>query len=370
METTERVVIGVLVGQSLVLLFLFVYIIAAKVREALGERRRVYLAKTVGPLVEKLCVSVIAGEDPAVSIADLRQLVRNPMAGDTIAEMLINRIELVAGETRARLCALSEELGLVDMELRRLKRRDPFAKALACKRLGGYRSRRAASEVFAALDVPMVDVKYHGLLTLAKIGDLSFFRRAFKEKRSVVLLSERSLIEIIDSFEGDKVALYREMMYYEDEFVSSLFIKSAGNVRCQELADEISAFLASDSFTRRIAALKALGHISDARFVKDIRKALADPDWRIRAIAAKSLGLMGDVESKDVLREALSDPEWWVRHNAAEALVKLGVAEQVLKEIEKSNDRFAIESLRYALEAGSKRARTPAQVKVAVTSQL
>ena len=100
----------------------------------------------------------------------------------------------------------------------------------------------------------------------------------------------------------------------------------------------------------RIRAAAALGRCEVSTAVPILHGALRDTAWQVRAQAARSLGRLGAIESRDELRRLLSDPHWWVRLRAGVALRELGrPGEDVLRDVERSEDPFAHDMSRYVL---------------------
>ncbi|MBZ4663617.1 MAG: lyase domain protein repeat-containing protein [Caloramator sp.] len=260
---------------------------------------------------------------------------------EIIEERFLFYFENLRGSISNKLTKLAEDIGLVDYELEKLKSKDMHKVALACKNLGEIRSKKALGSLLDLIDIEVVEVKYNVLMALAKIGDEEAFIEAFKKLSKTIPLSERSLVEIADSFEGDKIYVYRNLFYLEDEFISSIFIKSAGNYKNTLLADEIAIFLADENKEKKIAALKALGNMGDNRYVIQIIELLNDESWEVRAIAVKVLGQLQDNRALIPLVKALSDKEWYVRYNAANSLISIEGGIELVYDVLEGEDRFA-----------------------------
>jgi HEAT repeat protein len=76
----------------------------------------------------------------------------------------------------------------------------------------------------------------------------------------------------------------------------------------------------------RLAAVSALGEMSDLQAIKALIEALKDSDSGIRQAAAATLVQLGDARAVKPLIAAFRDDDWWVRERAAAALVSLGSA--------------------------------------------
>lgn len=355
MLIAEKVVYGILKFLILFLLLLYVYLVYEKLKEIVFENKRKKESSIINDLIDNLFAKLSNSENVSENvekyILDLKKYSKTFSGREITAERLIGYIELIKGDLRDALCGICEELGFVDYEMANLQKKDVFRIALACKRLGEYRSEKALDSLLDRLKTDVYEVKYHALLAISKIGNNEYFMKAFSKEYKVQMLSERNLMEIVNSFEGDKATVYKKMIGHEDEYISSIFIRAAGNDRVLEVSEEVGRHLSSQSFLKKIAAVKAVGQMGDFRFVDDLIKELSSSDWRIRAVAAKSLGEIGAQRAVTYLKEALKDAEWWVRYNAAFSIIKLGNYEDVLAEIFNGQDEFAKDAAFYALEA-------------------
>jgi len=359
MIPAERIVYSFLFFLIAILFFLYANLMAEKIRELLLEKKKEGLLKELSPLIDKTFEKLSHGKAPGEEIRLLKKRAKIPLQRELISEKIISYSELVEGRVKEELGQLAEALGLVDYELKNLKTKSIPARALACRRLGEYRSRKALPALLKALALPSLDVKFQALEALAKIGDLEYFLKAFLEPYGVQLFSERSLIEIIDGFEGDKEAMYKKMISHEDDYLASVFIKSAGNGRFVGVASELLENLYSPSFMRKIAAVKALGQIAAPEFTHSLIGELKNPDWRIRAVTAKALGEAQNTAALPALKEAVGDENWWVRYNAARAIIKMGNYKDLVQEIFSGEDPFAKDMLRYVLKTAEQKAGHP-----------
>lgn len=326
---------------SIIILFLYIYIIIQKLAEARRERKKAIYSKEVVPFIENTINKIMDGKTITVDeINKLKEICQVEEKIEIIIESSSYYFENFAGGFVKEIIKLYEEAGLIDYEVKKLKSKNLYKKALACKRLGEFRSKKAIPLLLEELDARYVDVSYNVFLALAKIGDEEAFIKAFRESNNI-MLSERSLIEIVDSFEGDKINIYKTMIKSNNSYVASIFIKSAGNFKDYSLTEEISYFLDDENKEKRIAAIKSIGEIGDAEYIGKIIPLLEDKDWEVRAVASKSLGMFGEKIVIAPLMKALSDSQWFVRYNAANSILDVDNDFTYLLDIFQGEDRFA-----------------------------
>lgn len=326
---------------SVIIILLYAYLITEKLYEDYINRKKRRVHKDVSGYLDDIASRLDEYEVTSVQLKVLKGFMKDRIKREIIEERFLFYFENLRGSISNKLTKLAEDIGLVDYELEKLKSKDMHKVALACKNLGEIRSKKALGSLLDLIDIEVVEVKYNVLMALAKIGDEEAFIEAFKKLSKTIPLSERSLVEIADSFEGDKIYVYRNLFYLEDEFISSIFIKSAGNYKNTLLADEIAIFLADENKEKKIAALKALGNMGDNRYVIQIIELLNDESWEVRAIAVKVLGQLQDNRALIPLVKALSDKEWYVRYNAANSLISIEGGIELVYDVLEGEDRFA-----------------------------
>ena len=187
-------------------------------------------------------------------------------------------------------------------------------------------------------------------MALAKIGDEESLVAAFTTFNGNATLSERSLIEIVDSFCGDKISLYHKMIIDENPYISSIFIKSAGNYMDFAMNDIIASFIKESNLTRKIASIKVIGQTYDIRYIDDLIECMKDKSWQVRAVTANSLGKLESNSALPILIGALNDREWWVRRNSAEAIFMIPNGIKEIETVFLAQDSFAKDSLLSAME--------------------
>lgn len=305
---------------SLVLALLSVAImlllVVRRAVEMAGQRRRDHLRAAAS-------AALLGYMDGDVSAAQVRQAAggRTATVGDLIYEMR----EIMRGEGSTRLIELAVACGGIDRERRRLRRRNPGARAEAVRRLGIYGS-DAVPLLTAALGDRNPGVRSAAAIELTALGAAP----------PLVTLAEAMRIGI-DATSEDLRRIFRRVVageprsaiaLIEDEWTTDalniLLLDGLGFAGLFEALPAISTMLQNGTPAVRVEALRALanlGHPSAAEVAID---ALADPDWRVRAQAANCVRRIGAEEAATALEPLLDDEQWWVRFRAAEALATFG----------------------------------------------
>lgn len=318
----EQYVYFSIVFFSLIIFSLYIYIIYEKIAEVHKIKKIEKYKREVTPYVNFNINKVINGQDITSDILkNIKRYCKNKYKREIIRKRLVYYLENFKGDFSQNITKVCEYIGIVQYEINNFQHGDNFKKALSAKRLGQFRSKNAIEPLLEESDIADNDVKYNILLALAKIGEEETFIRAFENVDSSVGLSERGLIEIVDSFEGDKNKIYKKMIHSDNSLVARVFIKSAGNYKHASLSRDISKYLFSEDKERRIAAVKAIGSIGDARYLDDVIKLLKDSEWEVRAVTAKSMNNFTNSKILIPLARSLSDNKWYVRYNAAMSIL-------------------------------------------------
>lgn len=336
---------------SLIILFLYIYIFYEKTLQAFKRRKKEKYSQKLIPFINNIILGIIKGKEiePSV-IVQVKQICKSKYKREIIEERMLYFFVNYKGNFYQKLIKFCEDIKIVEYEIKKLKSINIFKKALAAKRLGELRSKKAIKPLLRELNIANIDIKYNVLLALAKIGDESSFIKAFEKTNSIMVLSERSLIEIVDRFEGDKNTIYKKMINSENSFIASIFIKSAGNHKDISLSQDISKYLFSANKELRIAAVKAIGNIRDETYLDTMLKLLEDPEWEVRAVTARAIGNFTDSKILMPLAKALSDRQWYVRFNAATSILNHREGMKIVSYVFEGKDKFAKDIIISAIE--------------------
>ncbi|MGB9680374.1 MAG: HEAT repeat domain-containing protein [Minisyncoccia bacterium] len=346
----ELLVLYSIIFFSIIIFLLYIYLVFEKIYTSIKEILKQKYLKEVSAYLDELIYRLDEENINETEIEKMKMFMKHKIRREIVEDRMVYYFENFKGILTKKLTKICEDIGLIDYEIEKLKHRDLYKIALACKNLGEFRSKKAIHPLLNLVTNPSTDVKYNVLLALAKIGDEEAFIEAFKKLSKTIPLSERSLIEIADNFEGDKLYVYKSLIYIDDDFISSTFIKSAGNYKDMALADDIALFLNSENKEKKIAALRALGNMGDNRYVEAMINLLNDKEWEVRAVAAKALGQIQDSRALLPLVKALSDQQWYVRYNAAYSLINIEGGLDMARLIFQGDDKFAKDIIISVLE--------------------
>jgi hypothetical protein len=330
--------------------FLYLYILFEKTVSSYEKRKRTKYEKDLLPYIDNIFLKMEERYPTYKTVERIKLEIKNPIKRKIVIDRVLYFTSVFSGEIRLNIIKFCEDTKLLNFVLNNLKSKDHKKNALSCKILGEFRSKKSIPELLKVLDKKSADVQYNALMALAKIGEAKALITAFSKLNQNNILSERSLIEIVDNFEGDKTSLYYEMILNEDAYVSSIFIKSAGNYMDLALNDIIASFIKEDNLAKKIAAIKVIGQTFDIRFLDELIECMKDESWQVRSVAAKCLGKLENDKALPALVSALNDREWWVRYNSAGAIFMIPNGIKEIEAVFMGEDAFAKDSILNAME--------------------
>jgi HEAT repeat protein len=346
----EFVIIYSIIIFSILIISLYLYLFYERVKEKRRNRAIIKNESAIEQLLDNIISKIEQQEVNDDEIYALKSLLNDELTAQILTEKFIHYIESFRGTFLQSIINLSEEIGLVDYQIKKLNTRNVNDRILAIKNLGELRSKKGLEPILKMLNSSNPEQIYSSLKAISNIGDEEYFIKAFNMIDENIILSERSLIEIADSFKGDKSKVYLELMKSDKDFVSTVFIKSAGNFRDSKLLDEIYKFLNDKNNEKKIAAVRAFGNIGDNRYLDDIIKLLDSDSWELRSTCAKVLGQINDKKAIEALVGLLKDENYYVRRNAANSIIHLDGGLESAKEILQGDDKFAKDIIINAIE--------------------
>ena len=194
-----------------------------------------------------------------------------------------------------------------------------------------------------------ISLQYEAFLALARFGSFDIITKLCKDSSYEHSLSFRSLQDIIAAYNGNKPALYKELLKSSDDYITRICIKQIGSEGVVELASEVIPFLKSDNINLVIDAMRTLGMLKFSSVASQIAKLLKHKSWEVRSTAVSALAAIDAKAYVDKLIHALQDSEWQVRYNAGSALSEIEDDDTIRERVIETGDRFAQEMMDYML---------------------
>ena len=231
-----------------------------------------------------------------------------------------------------------------------LKDQAPLARAAAAETLGRVGAISATPTLVGLLRDTDIIVRGIAVRSLSRLG----WRPASEAERLLQILAVGNLQELVAmgpeginhlleavsiGTPNKQVAAVKALGQVTDSRVQPAMLealkKNVPPVRAaalgvlQSLADpqtypEIEPLLNDDSPSVRNAAVEAATVCGGRKAVAPLIKCLKDPSWEVRQTAAKSLGALGETSAVEGLCEIIQDPDRDVRESVIGALGELG----------------------------------------------
>lgn len=250
-----------------------------------------------------------------------------PLELKAIQKKLLEWIETIDGSHRSKLIELCEELGLVELERKRLQSSKHGDRIDAAYHLGVMRAKGCSDDLIALLD------QEKEASTAFVVGRAAAKCAANQQdlKKLVLKLvehhpqSHQLIADIVASSSLDPHSMYSELL--QSDNVQHVIVALIGLSACNAPGPlpVLEQLANSKQKEVRIKASKLLLQYSHLLSAERFSLLLAHPDWEIRAAAARTVGEHRLAFYMDALTPALSDDNWWVRHYGAKSFALFGL---------------------------------------------
>lgn len=169
--------------------------------------------------------------------------------------------------------------------------------------------------------------------------------------------NDKILIDFLDSFKGEMNLLDRELLESFNEFepnIKKIIIEHFRNMKSDSLVikDKMLEILSNSKENEEIliSATKYFSKVIDKDAGVNILNNMDSNNWALRAISASVISNYNGENAIEKLKEKLSDKNYFVRYNSAISFVNLEKEDLVIEEAFENEDRFARETLLYAID--------------------
>ena len=305
-------------------------------------RRRRARAEAIGELSMAFARHVTG----RLSAVELRAKIA-AVPDDAFWQTLENYADTVSGDEWARIANVVSRIPNVHHEVRRLRHRAPWRRALAVRHLGMLSVAAPVERLREAMAGGPMIVTLTAALALARLRDRAALRWLLAHPAATERQDRRILTAVLKRFGPEFVPELRDALRpgSPETRIGIATIEVLGIFGDRGSREPLEAILRGGAVESRTSAARALGAIRLPEALPALLAALSDPDWPVRAQAARSLGALELDGAVETLAEAACDASWWVRRNVAYALARLGARglDQLLRVSQLSSDRYARE---------------------------
>ena len=137
----ELIVLYSILIFSVIIILLYAYLIVEKLYENYKNRKKQKVYKNISGYLDDIASRIDEYEVTNIQLKTLRGFMKDKIKREIVEERFLFYFENLKGSILEKLTKLSEDIGLVDYELEKLKSKDMHKVALACKNLGEIRSK-------------------------------------------------------------------------------------------------------------------------------------------------------------------------------------------------------------------------------------
>lgn len=190
-----------------------------------------------------------------------------------------------------------------------------------------------------------------GLLALFLNGCHKELVDLLSDKSFSLIISFRTIQELVESFSGDKEKFFKELLLLDcDTYIKRACIQTIGNEGIVSLAEQVMGFLDSENLNILVSTTRSLGALKYLPAKEKLIKKLENCEWELSCAIVEALAKIDAENCYEIILPFVFHKEWWVRYRTAETLVSLPKNEKLIEDIEKSGDKYATEIVSYMLE--------------------
>ena len=330
---------------------LFVSVIYIKLTQVHRDKKTNTNMNRIRPILDELFVADTADfmRNHEFCISELHENLKGKFAQQNLEDVLLDILEDAEGETKERACIIASHFKFPEGCLSMIRDRLSGNVAIGCRKAGLYQYKGAIPDILKALGILSSNTQFQALMAMSRIGDAAALVEAFNKIHTLIFVNERAVNEILNTFSGDRLELYKNMLHHESDYLVRLFLKSIDKEMANALIEDIISISKSSGKETRLAGIIAVGKSGSSEKIPILIQALDDKEWEIRAMAAKTLGVLTSPDAVIPLANAACDREWWVRQNAVTSILAYPNREGILASIAQTGDRFAYDSMLYIL---------------------
>ncbi|KGX91173.1 hypothetical protein N781_05220 [Pontibacillus halophilus JSM 076056 = DSM 19796] len=309
----------VVYGLSAIMLVFMATILVIKARKTNEEKQRKQVLTTYEDYLQYLLRNL---DDPGAF-----QLPTNPTTKrekQVLQKELIQWMDRIKGNHLQKLVRLSEEMGLVDLDLKRLRSRRHYVRLDAAYNLGVMRCGRAVKPMLTVLEKNQRDSTMFILgRSIAQAAT-----HANEVEEMIHHLGKRGhnnyqlLVDITKESNLDLGELYTRLIQEEQPNLIKVGLLGLREHAEPHMSRRVRAYLEAEDKEIRIHAVKLM--IASGSWTKgDLFQFMKSDDWEVRLYIAKWIGDAKLVELKEVLEVGVKDPLWSVAKASAKSLLSL-----------------------------------------------
>jgi HEAT repeat protein len=237
-------------------------------------------------------------------------------------------MEKIVGAECDRLTELCRDLGLVDLNMRRLKNEIHWIRLDAAYNLGIMQAKEATPALLQLLEEERYGTSAFVIArSISKcVQDVNQLDRMVRILAKHSKQSHRLVTSMLVLSRLDWTPLLLEYLNETDEQLVKIALTSLQTRSLPGTEDMLSSLMGAEDSELRLLAVQAMVHQGTRMTPEQMYELMRHEDADVRAEAADAFGQVGMVASVDSLKEGLEDSDRRVRYNSARSLVDLDSA--------------------------------------------
>jgi hypothetical protein len=245
-----------------------------------------------------------------------------------IQKKLFDWMGVIVGAEHEKLSNLCRDLGLVDLNMQRLRSEIHGTRLDAVHNLGVMQAKEAVPALMQLLE----EEKY-GLPSFVIARAISKCVQSEEEMDQMIRIlvkhrkqshSHLLVADVLTQSRIDCTPILYRFVKEGDNQLQKIALTALHNQFIPGTQDLLWSLVWSDDAELRILAVQAIIRQGTLLKPEQMGKLMQHEDVAVRAEAADAFGQLGMVAALDLLKEGMKDTDWRVRYNSAKSLIRLG----------------------------------------------
>lgn len=269
---------------------------------------------------------------------------------DAIIALTLDRLDAASAPEAERLVNFLRRTGLLDRLVIEARRQLGWRREMALVRLGRSRAPEAVPIVVSALDDPHASMQLAAVRALARTG-LPTAAEGMLERLlgGELKLKGTSLLNALMICTRANPRIVFPYLFLargeKRELLARVIAEMPAERTAASLGDDV-LLLAADSLPEvRACAARALAHTEFGFAFPTLATLARDEEWFVRLRAVTSLGHFREQRSLPILFRAVCDRSRHVRQRGAAALAQMPNVTEVLREVARTEDAYALQTM-------------------------
>ncbi|WCK53213.1 HEAT repeat domain-containing protein [Aneurinibacillus sp. Ricciae_BoGa-3] len=245
-----------------------------------------------------------------------------------IQKKLFDWMQVIVGTEQNKLSTLCRDLGLVELNMQRLRSEIHGTRLDAVHNLGVMQAKEAVPALLQLLEEEKFGAPS---FVIARAISKCAGKQEELDRMVRILVKQRKqshshllVVDVLNQSRIDCSAMLYSYLRDGDLKLVKIGMAALRNKLMPGMNELLWSFVRSNDSELRLMAVQAIVRQGTPMKIEQMAELMKHEDAAVRAEAADAFGQLGLVVALSLLKEGLIDTDWRVRYNSARSLIRLG----------------------------------------------